>query len=210
MKKFFTSATLCGLALVFGGVAHADILTVTAIGSPVAVAGGQSWTYSVSLSTTETILPPPSTDFGTLYGFDFGSKPATVTATGLLATSFAFTETPASSSITYANGVSIGGMYPTCATCDNIRFTYTGTTAIPASASPTPLGTFTVISSNTGPGTLSQYDGQAYSSTVTGAPTGNHGPILVASAVPEPISVSLLGGGLALIGIARWRRKAAR
>jgi hypothetical protein len=49
------------------------------------------------------------------------------------------------------------------------------------------------------PGTFTAQDGVA--ATLTGfAPTS----------APEPVSMSLLGGGLALVGIARWRRKAAK
>lgn len=45
--------------------------------------------------------------------------------------------------------------------------------------------------------------------SVTGGTTGSAQLSLVAdtfSQVPEPVSVSLLGGGLALLGISRWRR----
>jgi hypothetical protein len=33
---------------------------------------------------------------------------------------------------------------------------------------------------------------------------------LISSAVPEPVTITLFGGGLALIGVARWRRRAAK
>ena len=186
-------------------LAKADIITIVPIGSPVIAGGTATWTYSAELTSDEE-LTTGSPGFGSVYGFNFGSDPAVVTAeTGLLAipADFTFSLAP---TMTEAHNQTF--TYPTCSTCDVIRFTYDGTTTLSGGGSALPLGTFTVVSSLTN-SISSSYDGQAVN-TFGGGLNGNSGSIMVASAVPEPMTVGLLGGGLALLGVARLRRRSQK
>jgi hypothetical protein len=191
-----------GLVFSVANLAKGDIITINAVGSPTFTAGGSSWTYQATLTTTEELVTG-QTEFFTLYGFDFGSHSTTLTDTGLLATDFTYAITPASTTLTPA--VRQGIPQPVCSTptCDNIRFTYTGSGTIVGA--PTVLGTFTVMSSLGGETQGGYYDGQAMNTTM-GTLNGNSGQIGVPSAAPEPMTLGLLGGGLAALGVIRLRK----
>ncbi|MBV8895198.1 MAG: PEP-CTERM sorting domain-containing protein [Acidobacteriaceae bacterium] len=202
-QRFALSMFAAGLIFVGANVAKADIITINAVGSPTTIAGGTQWTYQATLTSTEELVPG-STEFFTVYGFNFGTDAAVLTGapTGDLATDFSSAITPTSTPLTPAKFTSIP---PTCSapSCDNIRFTYTGSTTLSGNLI---LGTFTVDSSLTGENLGGFYDGQATNTTM-GTLNGNAGNIGVpASGVPEPMSLSLLGGGLAALGLMRWRK----
>lgn len=191
-------------ALATANIAKADVITINAAGSPVISATGSTWTYSAQLTATESLNNATGAQFLTVYSFDFGSDAATISnITGLLATDF-------SSSLLAEPGVTEafnqGFAQPACGSnCDAIRFTFTGATPIMTTGTPIDLGTFTVTSSYVNIDPLSYYDGQATNNT-NGFKDGNSGFIAVPTAVPEPMSLGLFGGGLALLGIARLRR----
>ena len=210
------------LALASTGLtARADIITALA-SAPTQVAGGWAYTYNVSLqggqldSTSDTSTP----QFGTVY--DFGpvltnSNGTLYTATGLLATSFAFSFDPTDP----AAFLTVPTDDPSL---DNVRFTYTGTTnyvesgvttTLPVyttlASSPSNLGTFTVLSAYGPPlRTTLTYDGQSFKGT-NNTQQGNvgltSGPSLAVT--PEPSTFALLGTGLLGIAGAVRRRQLA-
>lgn len=206
MKKhtFLSMLGAAAMLLAGTGLANADIITITATGSPVITASGSTYTYQATLTSDEE-LTTSNPQFFTVYGFDFGTDSATISATtGDLSTMFTSSLTPASAGITEAQNQNFT-VAPCGANCDDIRFTYNGTTTVSGGGSPLVLGTFTVTSSDTSFNLNGIYDGQATNSS-NGKLNGNSGSVEVASAVPEPMTIGLLGGGLALLGIARLRK----
>jgi hypothetical protein len=192
--------------VVFSGanLAKADIITINATGSPVITATGSTWTYEADLTVNEELVPNQP-EFFTLYGFDFGTDTAALSSTtGSLNNSALFSSsvTPTSTTLTEANLVTVPQNTCTTSGCYNIRFTYVGTgTTGPGFLD---LGTFTVNSSDTST-VMGFYDGQAMN-TSSGQLNGNAGHVLTPSSVPEPMSMGLLGGGLAALGILRLRK----
>jgi hypothetical protein len=201
MKK-----TIFGFALL--AMASANLIKADVITTLVSSSAG-TLTYEVDLASEQ--MGTSGSYFGTTYCFYFGSSPVAITSTtGLLSTAFAFSVT---SSLTRAasappalgqgpndaSGLVGSGIY-------DIRYTYNDSALIGsfAAGSTLVLGTFTVKSSSSSTG-ISEYDGQANAALGLG---GNSHPVLVATAaIPEPMSMGLFGGGLAILGLLRSRRK---
>jgi hypothetical protein len=200
MKKYiFTVLSAAVLAVASANYAKADVITFTAVGTPVIAGGVASWTYDVALSGEE--VQTTGTQFGTLYGFNLGSQaPVIASSTGLLSTNFHFSITPG-----VITPAALNQVFTALPGGDSIRFTWDDSSNVGNFNPPQPvdLGTFTVKSSTLSSAS-SWYDGQAVNSVGLG---GNSHPILVAVVTPEPMSMSLLGGGLALLGLLRFRRK---
>jgi len=201
MKRSLLTA-LSAAAMVIAGANCAKADVITTLFSQV----GGVYVYDVSLSSEQ--MTTTGAYFGTIYGFNFGSQPLTVTGQTLsMASNFGFNIT---SSLTRsvsappalgqgpndnAFGLVGGGLF-------DIRYTYNDAATIGSFSGILDLGHFTLTSSYSTTA-QSEYDGQANNSVGLG---GNSHPILVAYA-PEPVSVSLLGGGLAVLGLLRFRRK---
>ena len=194
---FLSALGMAALALSSASFAKADVLTFINLSSIV----GNQYTYTVDLVTPQELLSGASgAQFGTLYNVD-----GTVTATtGLLATS-AFRFSTGNFASTPALGQPSVGLV---AGNTDIRYTFNPASAtIPEpTAGVTVLGTFTVTAAAGAGSVITSYDGSAYNAT-NSLQDGNSGPIIAPSTIPEPISMSLLGGGLALLGLVRLRRK---
>jgi hypothetical protein len=195
-----------GLVFSVANVAKADIITVNAVGSPTFTATGSSWTYQATLTTNEELVPG-QTEFFTVYGFDFGTDTAAFTGTPtlFLGSSFSSAITPTSTTLTPAMFVTIP--QPVCSTpgCYNIRFTYNGSNTIMTTTTPIILGDFTLMSSLKGETPNGFYDGQAMNEQMQTL-NGNSGQVGVPSGAPEPMTLGLLGGGLAALGVMRLRK----
>jgi hypothetical protein len=199
-------AAVVGCLAFSGAPARADIITSLSGLAAADGTGGWLYTYTASLAGQQNAQPVAfggtagvGIAFGTVY--DFGPLKSPITATGLLATNFTF-----STSLT--NTPAVGTLPVDNPNVLNIRFTDTAAN-IPAN---TFLGTFTANSAS-GPNTvLSYFDGQA----AKDAPgtleddtlIGNIGRISVpaAAAVPEPLSLALLGMGLLGVALSGWRK----
>lgn len=192
MKKILLSALgIAALAVSSANMAKADVIT-----EYTGTSAGGVYNYNVILTGGEELLGGVANQFGTLYNVDgtLGN------VTGLLATEFSFATghftTPANAqpSITDAPGNS------------DIRFTFNGAATVTGGDNTVNLGTFTVTGAPAAFVGVATYDGNAYLNSI-GTLNGNRGNSIAPSAVPEPVSMSLLGGGLALLGLVRLRRK---
>ena len=182
-KSLITLVGAAALALMGSGIANASI--TVALNSEVAGV----FTYGISVDALESLN---NTSFFTIYdfaGFETGT---------------AFSPAGWSVSVQLTGVTPPTVAVPDSATLENLTFTYTGPPAtLPGGTvvngfgadstdTATAIGWFFYKAIKTSLGTPDYGDGNLEGPTAT--------------SVPEPVSMSLLGGGLALLGMLRLRR----
>ena len=213
MKRAFV---LLAVILMTTAFANATIIAILTSG-PTAVSGGFSFNYQADLTGDERLDPvatsgvtcpapgptlvqcnPPGTFF-TIYDI-LGFVSATTTAPGWLVSTQNVGVTPSS-----INGSTIDN--PNIV---NVTFTYTGP-VVHANGSTVPFTGFRVVSTLNGVNANGNFTSQATKDA--GDSIGNTdqvvGPVSVpASAVPEPASMALIGGGLIGLAVLGRRKRA--
>jgi hypothetical protein len=182
MNKFITGGALVFiLALAGSEIASASIT----VGSPTVTSG--VWNYVIAGDPLETLVSGSS--YFVIYDFS-GYVPGSITApTGWTATAQLVGPVPPAQILT-----DNASLY-------NLVFAYTGATELVPS-----MNGFTaqsIYNSSTTGGTF------AYQATNTsnGLADQGQGFVDIPLATPEPMTISLLGGGLAILGLCRFRRK---
>jgi hypothetical protein len=190
MKKSLLAAVL---AIAASGIANATIKVDTP--TITSVAGGSAWNYFVNGDGVETAVN--TTTYFTIYDF-----------AGYIASSAV---APIGWSVSVQNvGVTpVGVTVPDSPALVNITWTFTGQNGTPIPVSQ--VGGFIADSSDpTTSTTLGYYTYQAFNpSPGVNTNDAGYGQVLTPSAVPEPMSMALVGAGLALVGVARLRRRNA-
>lgn len=206
MKRLALLAWLIGGVLAASGSASAGIIPT--LSSVTLIAPGvYRYTYAVDLTAFTKLDPARNPGFFTIYDFD-GFIPGSQSATGGLGVSFL-----ASSALSGPNAQ--WTVPPDDSTVANLTWTYAGG-AVGGSAF---LGYFSA-DSTFGTTRLDSYTSQATTDT-PGRRTDNTlgsniGSIAVpqwgplSSTVPEAASLTLVGLGLLLVGLARAARRASR
>lgn len=197
MKRSLFNALSAGiLTIVSAGLANATITVTT---PTITGTGPYTWTYGITGDTAEQVVAgnyatcmggTACGTFFTIYDFQGYVAGSIFAPTGWTGT-------------TMATGLTPSGQLVTDSSVVNLVFTYNGAT-IPV---PTLSGFGAQTSFNTinNGGTFS-YEAQKISNP--SAPDQGQGPLNVPqSSVPEPISMTMLGGGLAVLGLLRFRRK---
>jgi hypothetical protein len=194
MRRFLLKAVVCVSALlgfVSAEKAQAGLLPTVVTITP--DAGNFRWTYAIVLPT-DTLLK--SGDYFTIYDIEGMIGGSIVTPSGDW------------SSAVNASGVTPAGLLPVdSAGLDNITFTYSGTDLTGQQG----LGNFSFISTY-GDSKESHFTARTHRTsdglpdsniTDTITPTGDEQP----PPVPEPATLTLLGLGLPMIGLAGYLRR---
>jgi hypothetical protein len=188
-KSLFSAFGAAILALAAVGTANASI-TVGGVPTITGGPGAYVWTYSSALDASESIT---SGSYFVIYDFAGYVSGSVFAPTGWTA------------SVQLVGPLPAGQGLPDNSTLENLVFTYTGANATGPIGS---LGSF---------GATSVYGGSsankngvfAYTAVNTGLGSNDEGQGNTETpTVPEPMTMSLVGGGLALLGAIRLRRKA--
>jgi len=193
MKKSLLSvlgATV--LAIATSGIANATIFVDNPIVTT--IAAGSMWNYSINGDGAETVVNNQS--YFTIYDF-----------AGYIASSAV---APSGWSVSVQNvGITPSNqIVPDSSSLVNITWTFIGISGTPLPVAP--IGGF--IADSTDPAaatTLGYYTYLAYNPSLSATDQGQGRALTPSSSVPEPTSMALVGGGLALVGIARLRRRKA-
>jgi hypothetical protein len=181
-KSLLTLVSAAALMIAASGIANASITVVLTSD----VAG--VWTYGISVDGLEHL---DSSSYFTIYDFA-GYEAGTIFAPAGWSDSVQLTgKTPATVSV------------PDSASITNLTFYYTGPpTTLPGGSTVGGFGADSAAASNSTSGWFSY---QAIK-TALGTTDQGDGNLEVPVGTPEPMTMSLLGGGLALLGALRFRR----
>jgi len=191
MKKSLFTVLSAAVMTVASAVSANASITVS---NPVVTGGGPfTWAYGISGDGQEQLNATVPTFF-TIYDFGGYIAGSIFAPAGWTATTQLVGQTPS------------GQIVPDNASITNLVFTYNGAiAAVPTiAAGPSGFGAQSTLSQVNLNGFFSY---QAQKITNPTASDQGQGPTSVPTAVPEPMSMTMLGGGLALIGILRFRRK---
>jgi hypothetical protein len=192
MKKSLLKVLSAAVMTVAGAVLANASITVS---NPVVSGGGPNftWAYGISGDGQEQLNATVPTFF-TIYDFAGYVAGSIFAPAGWTATTQLVGTTPS------------GQIIPDSPSILNLVFTYNGAIApVPTiAAGPSGFGALsTLVQAN--PNGFFTY--QAQKITNLTASDQGQGPTSVPTAIPEPLSMTMLGGGLALIGMLRFRRK---
>lgn len=185
MKKSLLSGVgAIVLAIATSGIASASIT----VGNP--TISGQVWTYGIQGDGLENIT---SGSYFTIYDFANYATGSIFAPAGWTAVAQLIGTTPSTVVVPDSGGIF------------NLTFTYTGATeAVPNLSG---FGANTTLGTGTGT-VLGWFSYQAVKIS-TGTNDQGDGNLLVPVSAPEPMSLALVGSGLALVGVARLRRRKA-
>jgi hypothetical protein len=183
MKKSLLSLVgAAALAIVGSGIANATITVALTSES------GGVWSYGISVDSLESVN---STSYFTIYDFA-GYESGTIFAPAGWTDSVQLVgKTPGT-----VNVPDSGSLY-------NLTFSYTGPpTTLPGGSTVSGFGADSAAPSEV----LGWFSYQAIKTSL-GTPDQGDGNLEVPVGTPEPMTMSLLGGGLALLGMLRFRTK---